>query len=261
MHVLFYMSFEMLQIQVLKYRFLIFISNLEAPPPPSPFLRPQGIVFVLPRELVRRGATISIRWVPGHSGVQGNELADVWATEASNREDKTRSAGGHDSTTRQGTRSLSFFKTQIKKRANMEWREEVTKRSQERRSFRIPREGRIPRTPPGLRNAPKEIASRFFQIASGHAMMAPFLKEKFGWVESDSCWWCGGGKQTREHVLKECRTWKDEIRKLWTEVGEISGTGEKSGGLMESVKDARVSALELERGGEDLVILRLGICC
>ena len=55
-------------------------------------------------------------------------------------------------------------------------------------------------------------------------MIAPLLKEKFGWVESDGCWWCGGGRQTREHLFKECRTWKDEIRKLWTEVGEISGS-------------------------------------
>ena len=107
----------------------------------------------------------------------------------------------------------------------MEWREEIIKRSQGRRSFRAPKEGRVPRIPPGLWNAPKEIASRFFQLASGHTMIAPFLREKFGWVESDGCWWCGGGRQTREHLFKECRTWKDEIRELWIEVGEISGTG------------------------------------
>ena len=53
-------------------------------------------------------------------------------------------------------------------------------------------------------------------------MIALFLKEKFGWVESDGCWWCGGGRQSREHLFIECRTWRDEIRKLWTEVGEIS---------------------------------------
>ena len=45
-----------------------------------------------------------------------------------------------------------------------------------------------PRIPRPLQRAPKGLASLFFQIASGHAMIAPFLKEKFGWVESDSCW-------------------------------------------------------------------------
>ena len=54
-------------------------------------------------------------------------------------------------------------------------------------------------------------------------MIAPFLKGKFGWVEPDGCWWCGGGRQTSEHLFKECRAWKDEIRSLWKKVGEISG--------------------------------------
>ena len=54
-------------------------------------------------------------------------------------------------------------------------------------------------------------------------MIAPFLKEKFGWVESDQCWWCDGGRQSREHLFKECRTWKDQIRKLWKKIGEVSG--------------------------------------
>ena len=54
-------------------------------------------------------------------------------------------------------------------------------------------------------------------------MIAPFLKEKFGWVESDQCWWCDGGRQSREHLFKECRTWKEQIRKLWKKIGEVSG--------------------------------------
>ena len=54
-------------------------------------------------------------------------------------------------------------------------------------------------------------------------MIAPFLKEKFGWIESDSCWWCSGGRQSREHHFKEGRIWKEEIRLLWKTVGDISG--------------------------------------
>ena len=54
-------------------------------------------------------------------------------------------------------------------------------------------------------------------------MIAPFLRNKFGWVESDQCWWCEGGRQSREHLFKECRTWKDQIRKLWKKIGYLSG--------------------------------------
>ena len=53
-------------------------------------------------------------------------------------------------------------------------------------------------------------------------MIAPFLKDKFGWVESDQCWWCGSGRQSREHLFKECRAWKNEIKELWKKVGDIS---------------------------------------
>ena len=91
------------------------------------------------------------------------------------------------------------------------------------RSFRVPAESEIPKIPIELRKAPKELASRFFQLASGHAMIAPFVKEKFKWIESDTCWWCGSERQTREHLFKQCLTWKKEIRELWKTAAEMSG--------------------------------------
>ena len=60
-------------------------------------------------------------------------------------------------------------------------------------------------------------------MLSGHVMIAPFLKEKWKWTDSDKCWWCGGGRQSRDHLFKECMTWKKEIAELWEEVGKISG--------------------------------------
>ena len=83
----------------------------------------------------------------------------------------------------------------------------------------------IPKITKDLQRAPKELASRFFQLASGHAMIAPFLKEKFGWIETDICWWCGTGRQTRGHLFGECLTWKEEIKKLWKEVGGATSSG------------------------------------
>ena len=71
--------------------------------------------------------------------------------------------------------------------------------------------------------AGKGVASRFFQLLSGHAMIAPFLKEKWRWTDSDRCWWCNGGRQSRDHLFKECVMWKKEIDELWKEVGRISG--------------------------------------
>lgn len=159
--------------------------------------------------------------------MSGDEIADMWATDASARAEKTKTGsarvgGPTGLTSLQGTRGLTYFKSQLKRKAIAQWREE-TIRSQGRRSFLVPEVGVQPRIPLGLRQAPKELASLFFQLSSGHAMVAPFLKEKFGWVVSDGCWWWGGGRQTREHLFKECRAWKDETRSLWKEVGGISG--------------------------------------
>ena len=53
--------------------------------------------------------------------------------------------------------------------------------------------------------------------------IAPFQKERWGWTDSDRCWWCGKGRQSWEHLFKECTAWTKEIRELWTIVGKASG--------------------------------------
>ena len=156
----------------------------------------------------RRRYPFDVFGVPGHVGVLGNEIADMWATDAAARAEKTRNSSSRIGGSRgyaitQETRSMTFLKSQLSRKATIEWREEIIRRSQGARSFRVPAEGERPRIPLGLQRAPKELASLSFQLSSGHAMTAPFLKEKFGWVESDGCWWCGGG---REHLFKEFRT-------------------------------------------------------
>ena len=97
---------------------------------------------------------------------------------------------------------MSFIKSQARKEANREWGRIIARLDKDRgyATLRRPREG-IPRIPKDLQRAPKELASRFFQLASGHAMIASFLKEKFGWIKSGICWWCGTGRQTREHLF------------------------------------------------------------
>ena len=73
-------------------------------------------------------------------------------------------------------------------------------------------------------------------MLSGHAMITPFLKERWGWTRSDVCWWCSDGRQSRENLFKECRAWTTEIKELWTAVGKASGRRERSG---ESFKSRR----------------------
>ena len=39
------------------------------------------------------------------------------------------------------------------------------------------------------------MASRYFQLLSGHAAIGPCLKEKTKATQSDKCWWCGSGER------------------------------------------------------------------
>ena len=75
-----------------------------------------------------------------------------------------------------------------------------------------------------------------YQLLSGHAMIAPFLKNRWGWIDSDECWWCEKGRQSRDHLFKECGKWGKEIRDLWNAVGRISGKREDGGGPLRSRK-------------------------
>ena len=179
------------------------------------------------RILRQRDATVSIHWVPGHAGIIGNEIADQWAGDAAAREAGHRARARAASDGPRGGPadpriSGAFLKAMLRRRAISCWRESIIQRCSRRRPFTVPKEGTVPRIPSALGGAERSLTTRFFQLASGHAMIAPFLKEKFGWVESSQCWWCSSGVQTREHLFKECRAWKDEIRTLWKEVGDIS---------------------------------------
>jgi hypothetical protein len=67
----------------------------------------------------------------------------------------------------------------------------------------------------------KELASHYhyYQLMTGHTIIAPYLKERLGKIDSDRCWWCEIGKrQSLEHLFKECMYWKDDMKDLWRRV-------------------------------------------
>lgn len=127
---------------------------------------------------VARGNTIDVRWAPAHQGVDGNKQEDQRAKEAATRE----------------------------------WRRDIEERNVGRRVFRLPAPSPRPGVRPQFRGVPKRIAARYFQLLSGHAVVAPFLKEKWGWIDRDMCWWCEKGRQSRANLFKECTAWTKEIR-------------------------------------------------
>lgn len=46
-----------------------------------------------------------------------------------------------------------------------------------------------------LRRTPRSVASRYYQLLSGHAAVGPYLRDRARKTDDVRCWWCGGGKQ------------------------------------------------------------------
>ena len=187
--------------------------------------------------ITQRGNTITIRWTPAHVGVEGNERADRTAKDAATLP-PLRGTGSRF--------SLAYLKRRTTEGITRGWAEDTRTRMRKSRgakgrgAYEEPGREARPRIRKELRKARKGVASRFFQLLSGHAMIAPFLKERWKWTDSDRCWWCGGGRQGRDHLFKECTTWKKEIAELWEEVGRIPGRrkdeNERDGGPYKSRK-------------------------
>ena len=58
-----------------------------------------------------------------------------------------------------------------------------------------------------LQKEGKGVASRFFQLLSGHAAIGPYLAERIKTFQSNKCWWCGSGeRQSRHHLFVKCRS-------------------------------------------------------
>ena len=63
----------------------------------------------------------------------------------------------------------------------------------------------------------KRLASRFYQLKTGHARTVQYLH----WAKvrpEAQCWWCKCPSQTRDHLFKVCPEWKTQQKTLWAEV-------------------------------------------
>jgi hypothetical protein len=59
--------------------------------------------------------------------------------------------------------------------------------------------------------APRRLATRYYQLKIGHAVIVIHLK-RINTINDNRCWWCNTNeRQTVRHLLfKECRKWRSE---------------------------------------------------
>ena len=54
----------------------------------------------------------------------------------------------------------------------------------------------------------KEVAGRYYQLPSGHAVIEPYLCDRIRKIDSDRCWWCDSGeRQSYYHLFARCKAW------------------------------------------------------
>jgi hypothetical protein len=91
----------------------------------------------------------------------------------------------------------------------------------------------------------KGLASRFYQLKTGHCLTGQYLN----WTKSrptPQCWWCRYKAQTRDHLFKECPKWKPQQKILWAEVKKETGKWKRRWKVRDLLADGRCSRAVLD---------------
>jgi ribonuclease HI len=180
------------------------------------------------KALAAEGRELTIRWVPSHQGVPGNEQADQAAKRAAARpppitEEKISLA------------HVSRARTKAKEIGRQKWLKNALKRRapEHRRVFEGDKGWGLE---PGVAAAPKAIASRYFQLKTGHAAIGVHLA-RIKARERGRCPHCGGANESVRHVLLDCRKWRVQRRTL---LRELDKAGVPQPSAMEEHPESRL---------------------
>jgi len=156
------------------------------------------------KRIQHKGATIHLRWAPGHTDVEGNERADYLAKEAAKEEPSTT------------TISLAFIGTQIRAIQQREQHQEYQTYKKKaalanKQTYAATFLLKLSKTIQAPRETKREITSAFYSLKLGHGYFNSYLK-RFKKRDSSLCR-CGS-PQTPKHLLLSCRLYKKERKSL-----------------------------------------------
>ena len=150
-------------------------------------------------KLATRQVYIRLKWIPGHRGVQGNELADK----------KARKIAEHSTREIAPIRYLSAVNNQLQRQAHERWKtrwEQGVKGEHLRQLTPTPSKA-VRKLHAGRTKAESALLT---QLRTGKIGFNAFLHERrVPGYESPRCA-CGQSRMTVRHVLLTCHLWKKE---------------------------------------------------
>ena len=185
--------------------------------------------------LARKNIHVEYRWVPAHKAIEGNEEADQQATKAAYK------YCGSYTETQYPLPFLDYvsFSHIFRRLTKVKWEEskneikEFGKKSKHSYQYNLVKRGGNS----AVMEAKKTIAERFYQLKSGHALIAKY-QLRIGKRRDMKCWWCGHEYQTQDHLFKWCTRWKREQKRIW-----VDGQERKDGyeGVEKVLKKPKIS--------------------
>ena len=168
-------------------------------------------------EFLERNVQVEYRWVPADKGLKGNEKADQQATRAAyewcGRKVETQMLPEH--------LDYVYFSHMSRKLTELKWEKgkekikEKGKKSKHSYQYDLVKRGGNS----AVMESKKPIVVRFYQLKTGHALLGKYL-QRIGTRRDMKCWWCGHEYQTRDHLFKWCKRWKQEQKQLWDDSQE-----------------------------------------
>jgi len=174
--------------------------------------------------LKRNGKTVELRWIPAHQGIEGNELADRAAKEATGwRIVRRRNGRKMEIDTDQVARrppitmhSLAAIRQAIKKNIQKEWEETWKSETRGRGLYKT-----TPKPTSAVlklhRQLNRPLSSILTQMRTGKIGLRSYLYSRHVPEIADDRCGCGRGPQTVAHVLFNCRRHAHIRKALWTE--------------------------------------------
>jgi ribonuclease HI len=160
------------------------------------------------KALSRTGWNTIYHGVPGHSKIAGNKNADHAAKEAAKGPNQN---GVQHMSKAESFTSIAHLTRITKEKRTKELMEWIKSLVEGRTGYQAPE---YQKPDPAAMTTTKRITTRYFQLKTTHALTGAHLK-RIKTIDDDRCWWCNNReRQTVQHLLKDCKRWRQERRKL-----------------------------------------------